>query len=158
LAIDEELKQIENANRSLDINKLMNFTENLVQAEQKKQKGQIEEPAEKENPVTLPLKTLGDIMTDENLESVINMAKNVINPSTLSLFSHLSNSINKQEGNTDMTTLEQNIEQLTSDLKKVHQELNEVKYELSEIKLRNSVLQNEIESIKSRNRRKFLWF
>lgn len=153
---DELIK--ENAIQSLDINKLVSFTDNLIQAEQEKQKGQIEESAEKENTETLPLKSLGDFITDGNLDSVMNMAKSIINPSTLSLFSHLSNSINRHEGNTDIKEIEQIIEQLSSDLKKVHQDLIEVKYELSELRVLNSVLQNDIESIKSRKRKKFLWF
>lgn len=153
---DELIK--ENAIQSLDINRLMSFTDNLIQAEQEKQKGQIEEPEENENTAKLPLKSLEDFITDENLDSVMNMAKSIINPSTLSLFSHLSNSINRHEGNTDIKEIEQIIEQLSSDLKKVHQDLIEVKYELSELRVLNSVLQNDIESIKSRKRKKFLWF
>jgi len=157
LANNDELIK-ENAIQSLDINKLVSFTDTIIQAEQDKQKRQIEESAEKENTAPLPLKSLGDFITDENLDSVMNMAKSIINPSTLSLFSHLSNSINRHEGNTDIKEIEQIIEQLTSELKKVHQDLIEVKYELSELRLLNSVLQNEIESIKSQKRKKFLWF
>lgn len=143
--------------QSLDMNKLVSFTDTIIQTEQDKQNGQIES-AEKENTATLPLKSLGDFITDENLDSFMNMAKSIINPSTLSLFSHLSNSINRHEGNTDLKEIEQIIEQLTSELKKVHQDLIDLKYELSELRLLNSVLQNEIESIKSRRRKKFLWF
>lgn len=153
---DELIK--ENAIQSLDINKLVSFTDTIIQAEQDKQKRQIEESAEKENTATLPLKSLGDLITDENLDSVMNMARSIINPSTLSLFSHLSNSINRHEGNRDIKEIEQIIEQLTSELKKVHQDLIEVKYELSELRILNSVLQNEIKSIKSQKRKKFLWF
>jgi flagellar biosynthesis component FlhA len=157
LANNDELIK-ENAIQSLDMNKLMSFTDNLIQAEQEKQKGQIEESAENENTAKLPLKSLEDFITNENLDSVMNMAKSIINPSTLSLFSHLSNSINRHEGNTDLKGIEQIIEQLSSDLKKVHQDLIEVKYDLSEIRLLHSSLKNEIESIKSRKRKKFLWF
>lgn len=149
---DELKKQIEGVSQSLDLNKLINFTESFLQEEQKKEQ-HIEESSKSEDKITSSLKGLGDFITEENLVSMVGMAKNLVNPSTLSLLSKLNNPIQKQEGNPDTTKLMLTIEQLSSELKKVHIELDQIKQILSAIRQQNSFLQNELLSLTNRRRR-----
>ncbi|MEH7885034.1 hypothetical protein V7654_12025 [Bacillus sp. JJ1609] len=154
LANNDELKQqIEGVSQSLDLNKLVNFTESFLQEEQKKEQQHNEESPKSEDTTASPLKGLGDFITEENLASMVGMAKNLVNPSTLSLLSKLNNPIQKQEGNTDTTKLMLTIEQLSGDLKKVHVELDQIKQILGAIRQQNSVLQNELLSLTNRRRR-----
>lgn len=153
LANNDELKQqIEGISQSLDLKKLVNFTESFLQEEQKKEQQHIEESPKSDDTTTSPLKGLGDFITEENLASMVGMAKNLVNPSTLSLLTKLNNPIQKQEGNTDTTKLILTIEQLSGDLKKVHEELDQIKQILSAISQQNSVLQNELLSLTNRRR------
>lgn len=150
---DELKQQIEGGNQSFNFNNLVNFTEGLLQGEQKKEKQLIEQLPKSKDTVSSPLKGLGDVMTEENLASMVSVAKNLVNPSTLSLFSKLTNPIEKQVGKTDIDKLMLTIEQLSGDFKEIQLELNQIKQKLSEISEQNSVLQNKLLSLTNRRRR-----
>jgi len=129
---NSELKQqIENINQTLDISKLLNLTESNIQEEQGKQPQQVNESPNSGDPAVFPIKGLEDLITQGNLVSIVDMAKNLVNPSTLSLLSNLKNPIPKQEGNSELMLA---IEQLSGDLKKVHTELDQIKRILSAIR------------------------
>lgn len=129
---NEELKQqIENINHTLDINKLLNLSESNIQEVQGNQQQQVKESPNSDDSAGSPIKGSEDLITQGNLVSILDMAKNLVNPSTLSLLSKLNNPIQKQEGNTELMIA---IEQLSGELKKVHIELDQIKRILSAIR------------------------
>jgi len=147
MAKNDELKQqIENISQTLDISKLLNVTESYIQEEHGKHQHQVNESLNSVDSAVSSIKGLvEDHFTQENLVSMVNMAKNLVNPDTLSLLSKLNNPKEKQKENTDITKLVFTIEQLSADL---HIGLDQIKHELSAISQQNSVLLNELLSIK----------
>ncbi|WP_335377858.1 hypothetical protein [Bacillus sp. JJ1122] len=150
---DERKQQNEDGGQSFDLNKLVNFTDSLLQEDQKKEIQQIEQLPKSDASTSSPLKGLGEVMTEENLASMVRMAKNLVNPSTISLLSKLNIPTEKQERKTDIDKLMLSIEQLSGDIKEIHIELSQIKQKLSAISEQNTVLKNELLSVTNRRRR-----
>lgn len=150
---DERKHQNEDGGQSFDLNKLVNFTESLLQEDQKKEIQQIEQLPKSDPSTSSPLKDLGEVITEENLASMVSMAKNLVNPSAISLLSKLNIPTEKQDGKTDNHKLMLTIEQLSGDIKEIHFELSQIKEKLSAISEQNTVLKKELLSLTNRRRR-----
>lgn len=143
--LKQQLKNISSDESNLDLNKILNFTENLIKDQQAKSQKGKEEALEQTS-----LKGFSSLVKDENLESLVKMARNLVNPTTLSLLSKESNTlVGKQAETKEVSSLKLSVELLSNELDKVRKESEELKLQWKEIKSEYTELQNQVTELQT---------